>query len=497
MTAKRAGELLSENMRTIYLWSLHKTSDPYKAEDLCSDIVLAVLKSAENLRCDDAFFGFVWKIAANTYKHYLRKTANAPKVGLGDDIPDGSDFQDDIVEKERENSLRRELAFLSEKYRLCTVAYYYDGMSVKDISEKYGLTAQTVKFNLFQSRKILKEGIAMERQFGEKSFNPTPFKFRYIFNGDHNNAFDALFTRKLPGQILLSAYYEPMTVEQLSVELGIASVYLEDELETLISYGLISRQGKKYQTVMPILTEEYGGEIINILNEKYSGKIKDFVAAIRKKLPEIREIGFDGAEEFSDNLLIWDIFAFAIMSGIQQTDGGAKFRTVYRVGDKEVTGICYGLEGKNPEADIMSGTISYAGLGTIGGQNATWIEFNAAYSAAYANGFTRIREERLEKAKFPIFTEEQRNRLLYGILGEEFGALKETMTEIGRIATEKLKEHSPDCAAEVIDYHCPHIVMWNLMGWYGGAAVRTGALEPAPDGEYPGIFEFKDEPEKD
>lgn len=490
MTTQKAGELVSENMRTLYLWSLHKTSDPYKAEDLCSDIILAVLKSAPNLKCDDAFFGFVWKVAANTYKQYLRKTSKNAAVEISDDIPDTENFQDDLCEKEQQNILRRELAFLSEKYRLCTVAYYYEGMSIKDISEKFGLTTQTVKFNLFQSRKILKEGIAMERQFGEKSFNPQPFNFRYIFNGDYNNAFDNLVKRKLPGQILLSAYYEPMTVEQLSVELGIASVYLEDELETLLRYNFIKQQGKKYQTCIPIFTKDYSEDILKTLNEKYPDKVKALVDSMREKLPEIRKISFDGANEFSDNILLWDIFAYAVMRGTQQTDGGAKFRPMYQVGHKEVTGICYGIEGENLETNRYYGTICYAGEGSVGGQKATWIEFNAAYSVKYADGFNRGREVRLEDVKFPSFTLEQRDHLLYGILGEEFGALKEMMTEIGKLATEMLKDHSPDCAAEVIDYHCPHIVMWNLMGWYGGAAIKTGALEPAGEDEYPGYFGF-------
>ena len=493
MTTQRAGELVSENMRTLYLWSLHKTSDPYKAEDLCSDIILAVLKSAPNLKCDDAFFGFVWKVAANTYKQYLRKISKSETAELDEETADQADFEDDLEEKERENILRRELAFLSEKYRICTVAYYYERMSIKDIAEKFGLTTQTVKFNLFQSRKILKEGIAMERQFGEKSFNPQPFQFRYIFNGDYNNAFDNLVSRKLPGQILLSAYYEPMTVEQLSVELGIASVYLEDELDTLLRYNFIKQQGKKYQTCIPIFTKDYNEDILNALNEKYPNRVKAFVDAAREKLPEIRKIGFDGADKFSDNILLWDIFAYAVMSGTQQTDGGAKFRPMYRVGGKDVTGICYGIEDKNLESSRDYGTMSYAGLGTIADNEATWILFWAAYDRErFVNGFDFGREEPNIKGNYPIFTEEQRNQLLYGILGEEFNALKEMMTEIGKLATEMLKDRSPDCAAEVIDYHCPHIVMWNLMGWYGGAAVKTGALEPAGEDEYPGFLGFKD-----
>ena len=134
MTTQKAGELLSENMRTLYLWSLHKISDPYKAEDLCSDIILAVMQSAPNLKNDDAFFGFIWKVASNTYKYYLRKLGRETHSELDEGIPDTEDVLLDICDRTQFNTLRRELAFMTERYRICTVAYYYDQMSVKEIA---------------------------------------------------------------------------------------------------------------------------------------------------------------------------------------------------------------------------------------------------------------------------------------------------------------------------------------------------------------------------
>ena len=75
-----------------------------------------------------------------------------------------------------------------------------------------------VKYYLFKTRKILKEGISMEREFGEKSFRPSPFEFRTIFTGVFNQEYHNLFARKLPGQILLAAYYTPMTIRELAIE---------------------------------------------------------------------------------------------------------------------------------------------------------------------------------------------------------------------------------------------------------------------------------------
>ena len=126
LKTQKAGELLSENMRTLYLWSLYKTSDPYKAEDLCSDIMLAVMQSAPNLKHDDAFFGFVWKVVANTYKYYLRKLGRDAHSELDENILDTEDMLSDLCDRAQFNTLRRELAFMTERYRICTVAYYYD-----------------------------------------------------------------------------------------------------------------------------------------------------------------------------------------------------------------------------------------------------------------------------------------------------------------------------------------------------------------------------------
>ncbi|MFR5865372.1 MAG: hypothetical protein ACLUFV_09550 [Acutalibacteraceae bacterium] len=77
----------------------------------------------------------------------------------------------------------------------------------------------------------------MERTFGEKSYKPSRFEFVTIFSGQFNREYRNLFNRKLPGSVLSSAYYTPMTVRELSVELGVAAVYMEDEVALLEKYG--------------------------------------------------------------------------------------------------------------------------------------------------------------------------------------------------------------------------------------------------------------------
>lgn len=73
MDYEKAAEIVAENLKTIYAYALSRVSKQADAEDLASDIALSVIESAPKLKCDDAFYGYLWKTAANRYKKYLTR----------------------------------------------------------------------------------------------------------------------------------------------------------------------------------------------------------------------------------------------------------------------------------------------------------------------------------------------------------------------------------------------------------------------------------------
>lgn len=303
---------IEENMKTIFAYSLSRCVNKEDAEDLSSEIILAILNSADKIRNEDAFFGYVWSIAANTYKKFLRKKSKYKFSELDEDIADNKDISEDIMTQEEMNILRRELSILSKEYRECTVAYYFEGLSCKETSEKLGISLDMVKYYLFKTRKILKEGISMEREFGEKSYNPAKFEFSAIFSGQFNREYNNLFTRKLPGQIMLSAYYTPITIRELAIELGVASVYLEDEIGLLEKYDLIKGlQGGKYQTNILVFTDDFTKEFNRESDKVVISLVKDLIVNLKKKLDEVRKINFLG-NKLPDEQLIWGLL-FPIM----------------------------------------------------------------------------------------------------------------------------------------------------------------------------------------
>ena len=59
MEQKRAAELLNENLKKIFAFSISRLYNKNDAEDLTNEIVLNVMESVHRLQNDDAFYGFM------------------------------------------------------------------------------------------------------------------------------------------------------------------------------------------------------------------------------------------------------------------------------------------------------------------------------------------------------------------------------------------------------------------------------------------------------
>ena len=85
----------------------------------------------------------------------------------------------------------------------------------------------------------------MDRKYGEKSYNPSNFCIDFWGNGGNSYIWET-FERKLPGNIVLAAYEKPLTITELSLELGVSAVYLEDELEILLKFHFITKKANYF-----------------------------------------------------------------------------------------------------------------------------------------------------------------------------------------------------------------------------------------------------------
>lgn len=318
MTVQNASALLAENLTAIYGYAFSKLYDKNLVDDLTSEIVYEIIASAHNLHNEDAFWGFAWKIAENTFRRFLRKNALATQtVSLTEENMDTyhPSPEQECIQRETEREeiylLRRELSLLQKTHREVCVAYYVDNKSCSQIAKELTISVEMVKYHLFKTRKLLKEGIGMQRTLGEKSYNPGTF--RLDFWGDTNKYYD-LFNRKLPGSIVLAAYYEAMTAEALSMELGVSMPYLEEEIEILEKAGVLQKVGKKYQTNIVILTDDYEKEFVKHTSAVYAEVAQSAWEKATTLLPKIRALDFQG-NDYEENRLLFAILNIAFVQG--------------------------------------------------------------------------------------------------------------------------------------------------------------------------------------
>jgi len=283
MNSIKLEQLITENMKSIFGFSLTRLENVNEAEELASDILYEIIRSSKNLKDKERFYSFMWKIAEHTYADYLRKKSRnvSHTVELEDNILDKSESAlDMLIKKENIHTLRRELSLLSKQYRDATVLYYIEGLSCSEIANKLRISTEMVKYYLFRARKIIREGMNMKRLYGEKSYHPNYVKIDFWGTkaGDDREYYD-FQSRKIKGNILLAAYYAPVTLQEISIELGVALPYLEDEIKLLVDREYLVTNNDKYLTNVPIFTLDCKKSINEKLKELTIDIAKKFISA--------------------------------------------------------------------------------------------------------------------------------------------------------------------------------------------------------------------------
>ncbi len=118
-----------------------------------------------------AFLGKITRnLALNRYEYYVAQKRGGTQTELVleelEDCISGKESTDSVVDKIFiTNILNNFLRSLSEKNRNVFVMRYWHMLSIKEISEKYGMKESSVKVSLFRSREILKEILLREGVF--------------------------------------------------------------------------------------------------------------------------------------------------------------------------------------------------------------------------------------------------------------------------------------------------------------------------------------------
>ncbi|MTI96290.1 MAG: sigma-70 family RNA polymerase sigma factor [Firmicutes bacterium] len=152
----------------LYHFCLHLCKGKSAADDLFQDTWVRVLANIQRLDPDRPFKTWLFTVAANLYKDRWRKRkrwlemvkdyhiADVLEQQLANLVADTPAPDQDILDYEQASELRRCLETLSDNLRIPVILYYFQELTVQEISQVLGIPPGTVKTRLHSARGKLK-----------------------------------------------------------------------------------------------------------------------------------------------------------------------------------------------------------------------------------------------------------------------------------------------------------------------------------------------------
>lgn len=267
------------------------------AEDLCQEILLELVKTGQKDAAIEYFEGYYWKIARNVYADFCRerRKRNDTFTAMGDD--EGREytgkFSDNLREnpierlfadegeRERMNRILSEISILGRIYRDVMVMYYLEERKISEIAAALGISGTTVKQRLFTARNLVKEEVRGGRGI-YRDAEPVHIISMGTGSPYKNNPWQTA-ERLLSRKVLCACRQAARRAGELSKELGVPLVYIEDELALLSKgangeYGLLRREGEAYQTNVILIDESEAAEV----RKKWASQIARFMDDLKR-----------------------------------------------------------------------------------------------------------------------------------------------------------------------------------------------------------------------
>lgn len=153
-TREYTNSLIEKYFDTVYKLALARTKDVHHAEDITGDVFLKFMQTDKVFDSEEHVKAWLIRVTINC-SHSLFSGAWFKKtVPLEETIP--------AEMPEEESEVYLAVMRLPEKYRTVIHLFYYEEMSVAEISKTLGIGESTIKSQLSRGRNILKESLKGE-----------------------------------------------------------------------------------------------------------------------------------------------------------------------------------------------------------------------------------------------------------------------------------------------------------------------------------------------
>lgn len=298
-----------------------RTRDSHEAEELCSDIVFALVKAAGRQGEIENPYPFIWRVARNVYADFSDKRrlrADMRYEGNPDDVlpfisdPKGGNIpEEEDEDRELLKLVYRRIAFLTRAYREVMIMFYLDGLSTAEIAFLLGTTEVNVRQRLFSARNKIRSEVETMTESNNKPVALDKIEYNIIGTGDSllGDPRDG-FWRQFSKQLLHLCHKKPSSAKEAAEELNVPTMYVEEELEILVrgadgKYGLLRRlDNGKYAVNFVLLNKKQINEAHTIYINRIPKISEIVVGFIEKKKDDY--LAFPYLNKKKDlNLIIW------------------------------------------------------------------------------------------------------------------------------------------------------------------------------------------------
>ncbi len=151
MIEKEFVKAVEENSKRVFLIALSFTKNTQDAEDIMQNAFLKLWKSREKFQSDEHIAKWLTVVASNESKNLLRFRAKSMRFS---EIDMSTDFEFDSCE---DRDIFDAVMMLPPKLSLVIHLFYYEDLSVEEISKTLNISQNAVKTRLSRGREKLKD----------------------------------------------------------------------------------------------------------------------------------------------------------------------------------------------------------------------------------------------------------------------------------------------------------------------------------------------------
>lgn len=309
---------LEEYVERVYGYAVKHTYTRDEADELSQEILFTAIRELPKLREENKLEPWLWGIANHVSQSFSRMMGKQREL-YSFDVLEEMPYEE-INESENEeiyDFLRTQIAMLSELYRTIIILYYYDGLSVKEISDRLHIPEGTVTWRLSVGRKKLKKEF---ENMKETALRPICMTISIYGNVDYDGKRKPLpsvyIDDALSQNIFYYAYEKPGSVEELAKLCGVPAYYIEDKISRLLHYEAIMEVSKgKYQTNFVIWSDKYGIYCEENAEKRLMPVMDNLLSALKQISEEAMKIDFYKAEKKEADLFyLFGVLAFSYIS---------------------------------------------------------------------------------------------------------------------------------------------------------------------------------------